>query len=276
MRKIKIVDTLFAHAKYSTDFQQSNYLEWDRTPATPTDDICFYTDTSITKINPTVKRNFAWLLESTAVTGQFYQMIKYNHPLFESVFTYDKDLLDLGKNFKFSPTGGCWIKPEDQQIYDKSKSVSCIMSSKNWSDGHKLRHQILNHAKSVNMFNNGIDFFGEAVGNRISYKLDALKDYMFSITIENNSKDYYFTEKLIDCFRTGTVPIYYGCNSINKFFDERGIIQIRSVEECFDTLNDVLHLWYKKNFKFITENYHIAQQYLMSEDYIWKNYFLTV
>lgn len=305
MKPIKIVDTLFAHAKYSTDVQESKYITWDRSPINPNDDIVFYTDTSIVRVNPMVKHNYAWLLESTAVTGQFYQMIKYNHLLFENVFTYDKELLDLGKNFKFSPTGGCWIKPEDQKLWDKSKYVSCIMSSKNWSDGHKLRHNILNYAKSHNMCNIGastdtypasdridnwgfktgtdisdastwngkIDFYGDAVGMRVGSKIDALKDYMFSIVIENNEKDYYFTEKLIDCFRCGVVPIYWGCPSIGKFFDERGMMHFHDVEECFGGLNDVLQVWYKKNFKFIEENYRLAERYLMSEDYIWAEYF---
>lgn len=30
-RKIKIVDSLFSHSLYSTNFQESKYIEWDRT-----------------------------------------------------------------------------------------------------------------------------------------------------------------------------------------------------------------------------------------------------
>lgn len=267
MKHIKIIDALFAHAKYSTDYQQSKYITWDRSPINPNDDMVFYTDTSITKINPTVKHNYAWLIESTAVTGQFYQMIKYNHLLFDNVFTYDKELLDTGKNFKFSPTGGCWIEAQDQLIYEKNKNVSCIISSKNWSDGHKLRHQILNTYKNI-------DYYGEAVGKRIGYKLDALKDYRYSIVIENNRKDYYFTEKLIDCFRTGTIPIYWGCPSIDKFFDTRGMIILNDLTELNDILNICTKSWYEKNLEFINENFNLSEKYLMSEDYIWENYFI--
>ena len=34
----------------------------------------------------------------------------------------------------------------------------------------------------------------------------------------NGRGDYEFDEKLIDCFLTGTVPIFWGCPSIDKFF----------------------------------------------------------
>ena len=63
MRSLKIVDTLFAHAKYSTDVQESKYIIWDRSPITPNDDIVFYTDTSIMMVNPMVKRRMTKLLQ---------------------------------------------------------------------------------------------------------------------------------------------------------------------------------------------------------------------
>jgi hypothetical protein len=73
-----------------------------------------------------------------------------------------------------------------------------------------LRHQ------SVLKFKDKMDLYGRGY-NPVEYKLKCLKDYAFSLTIENTKKDYYFTEKLIDCFMTGTVPIYWGCPSIQKF-----------------------------------------------------------
>ena len=33
---------------------------------------------------------------------------------------------------------------------------------------------------------------------------------MFSVCIENDVYDTYFTEKILDCFATGTIPIYKG------------------------------------------------------------------
>ena len=56
-----------------------------------------------------------------------------------------------------------------------------------------------------------------------------LFDWMFHIAIENVSRDDYFTEKLLDCFLTRTVPIYWGCPNISNYFDAEGIIHINTL-----------------------------------------------
>ena len=40
--------------------------------------------------------------------------------------------------------------------------------------------------------------------------------------MENNIEPDYFTEKLIDCFLTGTVPIYLGPKQVENYFDPNG------------------------------------------------------
>ena len=58
----------------------------------------------------------------------------------------------------------------------------------------------------------------------------------FSIVIENSVYPKYYTEKITDCFATGTVPIYYGDTSIGEDFDLNGIIFIENLESL-DLLN---------------------------------------
>ena len=84
---------------------------------------------------------------------------------------------------------------------------------------------------------------------------------MFSIVIENCKEDYYFTEKLIDCFLTGTVPIYYGCPSIAKFFNEKGILSFSNPKECFDIITTLTKEKYDEMLPFIKENFEKAQGY---------------
>jgi len=193
--KFKIDDMMFAHAKYSTDYQESKYIDWDRSPVTQNDKIVFYTDYSLNRVRNN-ETTIGWLLESPDITSQSYQWMNNNSKKFTYILTHSKEFLDRGENFIFSPTGGCWIKPEDQKIYEKNKKISIISSDKRMTHGHNLRHEI------IKSFKNDIDVFGR-VYNPISYKLDGLKDYMYSLTIENTKMDYYFTEKLIDCFMTG-------------------------------------------------------------------------
>ena len=59
----------------------------------------------------------------------------------------------------------------------------------------------------IQKFGNKMTVFGRGY-DPIEFKIDGLKDYRFSVVIENCKRDYWFTEKLIDCFVTGTIPIY--------------------------------------------------------------------
>ena len=261
MEKIKIVDQMFAHAKYSTDFQESKYIEWDRTQFSK-DDIIFYTDYSLGQVISD-KNSYAWLLESPEITKQSYNWISQNNKLFKNVLTHNKKLLDKGENFKFYPLGGCWIKPEHQEIYDKSKIVSIIASGKKITYGHNLRHKVIQYID--------VDVYGRGY-NPIDYKLTALKNYAFSITIENTKEDYYFTEKLIDCFMTGTVPIYWGCPSIGNFFNTDGMIIFDNFEDLDEIINNLTIEKYNNMLDAIKENFDNAKEYLIAEDYIYKNY----
>jgi hypothetical protein len=115
-----------------------------------------------------------------------------------------------------------------------------------------------------------IDFYGRNI-NPIDYKLKGLKDYMFSVVVENTKKDYYFTEKLIDCFMTGTIPIYWGCPSIGDFFNLKGIIVFDNLLELKDKLKLCTESYYLDNMDAVIDNHNRAYKYLITEDYIYEN-----
>jgi hypothetical protein len=62
------------------------------------------------------------------------------------------------------------------------------------------------------------------LGSSDSSKIEIFETYMFSIVIENSRQIHYFTEKIIDCLLTKTIPIYYGCPNISDYFDTSGWI----------------------------------------------------
>jgi len=264
-KKFKILDNNFAHAKYSTDYQESVFVDWDRSPVNENDKIVIYTDNFLQKVGNNSKVNIAWLMEPPTISPHTYKWIESNNNKFTYVLTYIKHLLDKGENYVFYPEIGCWIYPKDQKIYDKTKKVSIIASAKNWTTGHKLRHI------SIARFRNKMDVYGRGY-NPVNYKLTALKDYMFSVTIENTKQDYCFTEKLIDCFVTGTVPIYWGCPSIGNFFNTDGMILFDKHEDLENILNNLSPEKYLKMRNVVQENFEKAKDYLISEDYIYKNY----
>ena len=72
---------------------------------------------------------------------------------------------------------------------------------------------------------------------------------MFSVAIENT-----FSEKILDCFLTGTVPIYLGATNLRSIFDIGGIINL---DKSFD-VNSLTPELYKILYPHIVKNYIIS------------------
>ena len=119
MKKIKIIDKNFAHTKFTSDYQVSKYIEWDRSQFNSTDTV-FITDYMLPKYVNLDAKKIALIIEPRVIIPQIYEWIKDNHHMFKTVLTYDKQLLELIPNAEFYPFGGCWIKVEDQRIYEKT------------------------------------------------------------------------------------------------------------------------------------------------------------
>ena len=128
--------------------------------------------------------------------------------------------------------------------------------------GHAIRHGWINrlHGK--------LDFFGKGF-NPIENKEEGLSDYRFSVAIENCSVPNYFTEKIGDCFATGTIPVYIGCTNIDTFFNPDGIIHLTHELEL-ESLTEELYL---SKLDAVKENFELIKQYEIPEDWIYNTYF---
>ena len=135
--------------------------------------------------------------------------------------------------------------------------------------GHRLRHQIVDRFKNTH----DIDCFGGYPKNYIEKKEDGLNEYYFSITVENAIVPGYWTEKLVDCFATKTIPIYWGDEpSVNKFFDEDGIIYFNTIDELGEILNNITPDLYNEKIKAVENNFNLVEEYTIPEDWIYLNY----
>ena len=65
----------------------------------------------------------------------------------------------------------------------------------------------------------------------VEAKLEFEKKHKFSIAFENSVRPGYITEKLVDAFAAGTIPIYYGAPDVTKYFNEKAMIVIKSLDE---------------------------------------------
>ena len=155
-----------------------------------------------------------------------------------------------------------------------STKQKVICSEKTYTKLQKVRHMIAKQAQETQK----VDIFGLFSGKRVNYKSETLKDYRFQIVVENDISPYYFSEKIMDCFISMTVPIYLGATRIDKFFNMDGIIPItfREGEEIFsipklvDICNEKM---YESCMPAIIDNYHRALRYLNLNDLLHEEYF---
>jgi len=208
-----------------------------------------------------IGKKYAWIMDGKIIYPHIYKHLKENLDLylktFELIFTHDKSLCQLHDKIKFTPANSTWIK--NMQIYPKSKLLSMVCSNKDWTDGHKFRLKIRD------LYMNRADIFG---ANGIVPKEVGLKDYMFSIAIENMVYPTYFTEKILDCFATGTIPIYWGCRDISEHFNKDGIIFL---DEFIDNdPNNISPELYYSKMDAIKENFELCKKYKYLETHLIK------
>lgn len=173
---------------------------------------------------------------------------------FDLILTWNEETLKRYPQAVFFAFGTCWIPRDHQKMHPKTKALSIIASEKRFLEGHKLRHEI------VEKFKDRMDVFGRAY-KYVESKTEALDDYMFSIVIENVRINDYFTEKLIDCLRTGTVPIHWGTLNIDKYFDPDGFIFFEDAEEIGNILNTLTLERYQKMLPIVQKNFDLAAEY---------------
>jgi hypothetical protein len=266
MKSIKLSDANFSHARTSTDIQISKYIVWDRNVSL-SDDLIIFTDNQMMIAHNYVGKKIGIIMEPKVINERIYEWVKDNFTQFDKILTYDKELLEISDKFKFYPHSGCWIFPDNQKIHPKTKLLSIISSEKRQTVGHNLRHSVIETCKENNI---EIDIFGRGY-NPIENKKYGLNDYAFSVIIENSKSNYYFTEKLIDSFVTGTVPIYWGCPLISDFFNEKGIIVFENEIDFIEKVNTLTLEKYIEMLPYIKENFDNALNYLMMENWIIEN-----
>jgi len=81
----------------------------------------------------------------------------------------------------------------------------------------------------------GRDIFSE------SY-LSVLSKYKFMICFENESEDYYLTEKIGNAYLAGCIPIYWGMKNVEHVINPKCFIHIRGEEDFTEALNKIKEL----------------------------------
>lgn len=209
------------------------------------------------------KKKVALLVEPRALRPENYEFAEQNFNLFSHVLTYNRQLLKAIPNGLFYPLGGSSIAFEHWGMYRKSKDICMIVSEKNTTPGHQLRHEI------VDRFEGRIDFFGSGVGRPFARKFDILKDYKYCVVVESDTAQDYFSEKLIDAVSVGCVPLHY-CqrdNYSNVYFMKHHFTDIEGLEDLLILIRNHMLYWDEGSTK---HNLDIATRFRIAEDFIFE------
>jgi len=266
MVEVNIRDKNFGGESSSCHKGVNMHVKWNFTN-NPVSDTCFLTDMCLQDIHKAngVKRKVAWLLEPNAIHPHMYEWIQTNNKLFDYVLTFDEDLISKGQNYLYYPHGRCWIN--NYEDLKKENKVSIIASSKNFTEGHQLRHKVIDKFKDIEVFGYGY--------NPVENKEDSLSKYMYSVTIENCRQPGYWTEKIVDCFATKTIPIFWGDDAVSDFFDPEGIIYFNSQEELGEILEDLKvngDAIFESKKAAVEKNFKLVETYRIPEDWMYNNY----
>lgn len=272
MIKIGLLDLEFAHISSLSGFSKPSMFEWDR--ETPYDnDIIVFTDRYLEYAKKIIgKKIVALLCEPIAIRPAIYKWAALNYIKFDYILTSNRELLNKIPNGIWAQTAGSWLYQEEWDIYSKNKNVSIIASYKRFTEGHILRHDI------INKYRDKIDLICGNGYNHINSKLTALQDYRYQIVVENCDCPDYYTEKLLDCFLSGVIPIYWTSSDwIDEYFDRNGIINFNNIEDVGKILSYIKengeHL-YEILIESVRNNFKTAKTYGVVEDYLYNNIFL--
>ena len=215
-----------------------------------------------------------------------YNYTKQLYDKFSTIFTWNDDLVDNKKFFKFYLPIPNHTPIAITVPFSQKKLLTNISFNKYSPYKNELYST---RRKSISYFNNkhsaDFDLYGLRWNRPITRlqkifpflvkkystfrghaknKIDILSRYKFNICYENLSgANGYITDKIFDCFNAGTVPIYWGAENITDYVDKNAFIdrrEFKSDKELFNFLNNIDEKEYNKYLSAI-------EKYLTSDNY---------
>ena len=271
-------------AKFQYSFtagRESRYIFWDRDNARLP--IHFYTHEEIFNTLGVPTKKFAVILEPESMAcfmDSFKKLLTSSiSDDFVRVFTTSETLLNKLKNAELFLGMGCWYgcssgggAIDEKRCLKKLKLVSMVSSNKSLLPLHRRRLELVNHLKQMG----NVDIYGSFNGGSNVKMNIALDDYMFNIAFESDWSAYYFSERILSCFASMTIPIYVGTDNIGKWFNIDGII-MADKDNLFDSIETIIKNkctpeYYNERLEAIQDNFNRVQNYLSIDDYIYRTY----
>lgn len=259
----------------SIELVEEGCLQVDRL-AKPNCDVRIYVDTE--RYIPDTKLQIYLQMEPEAIRPVRQYLLAHSH-LYNTIFTFDSEVLKQCNNAKkFTFYTQTWLDEEKYTKIDTTKkefAISTVVGFKCMTEGHKIRQSLYFGQQGLQSL--PILFFRSCTypllpaitqnpileSKDIAAKYVLFDTFQFHLTIENSRQENYFTEKLIDCLVTKTIPIYYGCPNIGEYFDTTGWILLEhgTAEELLTKCSVLTPSYYSEHAESIELNYKKAMEW---------------
>jgi hypothetical protein len=239
--------------------------------ATSEHHVNFYVDGNCLKAIPG-ELNIAYIIEpeEVAYPGFFRDVIKMKDK-FKYILTDKEEILHTCPNAVLFEYGTAWI--QHNPFPEKDFGVSTVIGFKSMIEGHLMRHDLWKRRGEIKLpqFFYASQHGGPALDEGHHLRLndknrELIFKTQFQIVIENKQTNYWFTEKLCDCFTTRVVPIYYGAKSIGRFFDTKGMFIANSLNDIIRICNNIDETTYSRLLPHIDNNEQLVKKYQKLDD----------
>jgi hypothetical protein len=124
------------------------------------------------------------------------------------------------------------------KIDGREKFCSFVASNGKMADPtRKAIFEKLSEYKKVDSGGRYLNNIGQPDG--VKDKRAFQEQYKFSMAVENSSHKGYCTEKIVQAFAAGTIPIYWGDTDVGIYFNEKAFINCHRYESLDDMLKAV-------------------------------------
>lgn len=104
-----------------------------------------------------------------------------------------------------------------------------------------FREKIFNALSKYKRIDAGGAFLNN-IGGRVKDKQSFLKEYKFTLAIENSSQPGYVTEKIFDPFRAQSLPLYWGSPSISSNYRSSSFVNLMDFSTIEEMVEEIIRL----------------------------------
>lgn len=225
-----------------------------------------------------------------------WEIPKNYYAYFSRVYTWDDDLVDNVKFFKlYSPN----LIPMEDPLPSFNEKKFCVMVAGSDVDPVGRKNDLYSERmRMVEFFETKpmgeLEIYGRNWTKRYyrdyrfpipgahsgKQKISILKNYRFCICFENTKNiNGYVTEKILDCFAAGCVPIYYGAKNIETYIPKNCFIDYRdfsSKEELYSFLHQISEQQYEQYINNIRAFLQSEQAQLFSPSHFRKVFYEAI